>query len=495
MQSEDSQADLWEIYRLELVFLNPEEYRWQLFQYWPGIEPDDGKPAAGRAEAVYRLQAQSLLGWVYASARLGHFANPEPEGEVRIDVAAIREEMLLRMGDQLTDEERQQRLSDFIDGYCKHTSEIVDAEGLPKGTVDWIADIKSPEPSVRYLDRTAALDITSALFVANSWDLYGRISFPDERNIKDPISGSAIKSFDYSISYPNGKRSNLLGYPIDLVCSLQTADAEETGSKDAQRQNPLGSLVECKDYFEHCNPIESEEQKLWYCMYGFLIDQINKYGANRDTLYVRCFPLRICGYDHFLQILVRNRNGAGKVGSLPPVFNKGIDTIVLKECLRELMVPMHITAFQRHAAKHFDGEFRTAQTGDNYLHRIFAQHAPNLVKMNGLWLGQAFYGYAPSNDLAGFRRWRLIEPGGEGWEKRPPSNVVGEGHCVYVDTEKLMVVRVPWERRFSKLSPLLSGTGKQRLQEQWDWLNHYAKRKRFTEGILQLTRGFDNDEN
>jgi hypothetical protein len=494
MRSEDEQADLWEIYRLELVFLNPEEYRWQLFQYWPGASAsEEEKSAVRRAEAVYRLQAQSLLEWVHESTTSRHFAEPESEERVQIDVAAIRRDMLARMGDNLNADDRKHLLCNFIDRYCKHASEIVDAEGLPKDTVDWISDIKTENPQVRYLDRSEAADVTSTLFVAHDWDLYGRISFP-EKNIRDEISASALKSFDYCISYPDGVRDNLLGYPIDLVCSLQWDDYRNVSPESPSSKNPLKSLVECKDYFQHCNPISSVEQKLWYCMYGLIIDQINKYGAHRDALYARCFPLRICGYDHFLQILVRNRNGSAAVGSLPAVFNKGLETIVLKECLRELMVPMHITAFQRHAAKRFDNDFSDEAQPKNYLHHLFALHAPNLVKMDGLWVDQEYYSYAPSPALAGFRRWRRMDPSNDGWQKRPSRSSIGHGHYVYVDPEGLIVVQVPWERRFGKLSPLLSGTGKQRLREQWHWLNDYAKRKRFTGHLMQLTRTFENPE-
>lgn len=503
MPHEEIDRGEWRIYRLELIFLNPEEYRWQVFQYWPGFPGNSNEPPRRNGEAIYRTQAQQLLHWVYEAAKDG-FADPLPVPDVRIDTAAIWNRMLERI-DGGSPRDKARKLRERLDDICEHVGEICKGEGIPRRHVQIIRRI-SPHGGCIELGAREALDLVSALYVAHDWDVWGRLAFPAKPGMgvepDIPPNPARLGSFSYVIDYPEGSADNLLGYPVDLLCSVGTRlPAKDPGSRNSTDEDAIaasrikfGALAEYGDYFEHCNDIRRAQHDS-YRLYGYLIDEIAKDVADETTIFIRCFPLRICGYDHFIQVLLQptQRRSIGNAGiTLPKVFaNPPKDApagelpelLILKECLREMIVQMHIAAFQRAALDELDDPGKVTPRTPEQERELFARHAPNLVRMDRIWVNDHVYAYVPDGKLR-LNRWKPIEEDDDRLAKLEGAS----GDDRFLEMSCGVRAHIPWEDDFKSLSALLGGTGKMRLEEQWEWLKEMIQRRRAAEKMEQLAK-------
>ena len=492
----------WRIYRMELIFLNPEEYRWQVFQYWPSSPENSNEPTRRVGEAIYRTQAQQLLHWVYEAAKHG-FADPLPIPEVKINTATIWKTMLDRIeGDSPSD--KAKKLRQRLDDVYEHVRKICRNEGIPRQHVQIIKKI-APKGGIIELGAREALDLVSALYVAHDWDVWGRLAFPAKTtgNAEPSVQANPARlgSFSYVIDYPEGTAENLLGYPVDLLCAAGTrlppknpSDRlkEDLDAIDISRAK-FGDLAGFRDYFEHCNSIKKSQHDT-YRLYGYLIDEIAQDIADETTIFIRCFPLRICGYDHFIQILLQPTEPLPKDRGidLPKVFaNPAKDALpgelpellILKECLREMIVQMHIAAFQRAVLEELDDPDIVTPRDLPEARELFANHAPNLVRMDRIWVNGHAYTYAPEGKLR-FDRWMRIEDGDDNWLH---FNDAGDDDR-FLRMKCGICAHIPWEEDFKGLSALLGGTGKMRLEEQWEWLEGAIVRRQDAEKMERLAR-------
>jgi hypothetical protein len=468
--SEGGGLNGWEIYRLEFAFLNPEEYRWQMFQYWPaeeGAVPSDDDIHGG-TEATYRRQAQKLLSWVSKTLKLQSHSFKQKNKDVSIDGSKIKKSIKLSLQrDGVTDIDTA--FTSLIDQYKASIKTHFDRDGLSYPIKDIFDQIKIGKRTI-YIDSKFAIDLISSLYISYDWDIFGRLAYC--QSDLEKINASMLGSISYALSYPKTRKKgglpNILGYPVEIV--------HLSSSK-------LRKVVHMKDdYFSFCNKIQ-DVQKNWYRVYGHIIDELNKDTADSEEhVYIRCFPLRICGYDHFLQIFLRPTEGIciGHFrGDIPELFSprprKGVPSLVVfKECLRELIVQMHVATFQRRVLEEFSRDIGCAGSDDNCLMTIFARHAPNLVKMEGLWVNDTYYTYDASGDLE-FKQWQATTEGNAAWKSRPICGGVNP-HFACLESSKI-IANVPWEDDYKDLASLLDGTGEMRLEEQWQWLKNAVPRR------------------
>lgn len=127
----------WEIYRFELVFLNPEENRWQMFQ--EAVSQSGGstasQPNQGGGEndvgATYRKQAQELLTWVREAVTKEIHRSPHSKitarktlDTVNIDVTAMKEQLKRLCSDDF---------DKFIKRAIATTENTLESQGLSAG--------------------------------------------------------------------------------------------------------------------------------------------------------------------------------------------------------------------------------------------------------------------------------------------------------------------------------------------------------------------------
>jgi hypothetical protein len=470
--SERDGANGWEIYRLEFAFLNPEEYRWQLFQYWPAT--DGAVPNKDQIDEVpetYRRQAQKLLSWVSTSLENLEWKTKSGETkrhkfqrqieQISLDGSKIKREITSLL-ESNGDSEAGLTFSNLMDAYSDEIKRHFNIDHLDFPKENIFNEIKNGNCNIPITGKFA-IDLISSLYIAYDWDIFGRLAYRQDG--KEIINASTLGSFSYALSYPQNGDVKLLGYPVEIVHLSNSKLRKVMHMKD--------------DYFEYCNNIQ-DRHKNWYRIYGHLIDELNKdVAASGEHIYVRCFPLRICGYDHFLQILLRpelNNNDGHFRGDIPELFSskprEGVPSLVVfKECLRELIVQMHVATFQRRVLDEFSS-LEVCKKGDEALQmEIFARHAPNLVKMEGLWVKDCYYTYVASGDL-GFKQWRATSKDEVAWVSPPACGGNGQ-HFARLVSGKI-IANVPWEEDYKDLASLLDGTGEMRLEEQWQWLKTAA---------------------
>lgn len=474
--SEGDGSHGWEIYRLEFAFLNPEEYRWQMFQYWPaeeGAVPTDSE-IRDSTDATYRRQAQKLLKWV--STSLENLEWTTKSGEIKKHKFQQKNENVCLNGSNIKngiidllksngDSSAEATFLELIENYSDSIKSHFERDSLNFPEDNIFDRIKGGDENIS-IGSKFAIDLISSLYISHDWDIFGRLAYCADSVKK--INASTLGSVSYALTYPDEGSKDILGYPVEIV--------HLSSSK-------LRKVVHMKDdYFSFCNEISNNHIN-WYRVYGHIIDEINKDAANSETnVYLRCFPLRICGYDHFLQIFLRpigSVDDSKFYGDVPELFSRnhreGVPSlIVFKECLRELIVQMHVATFQRRVSAEFMEKRSETESDDDDLAAIFARHAPNLVKMEGLWVNDRYYTYVASGPL-GFKQWQATGDGDDAWVA-PPTCGGNESHYAQVVSGKI-IAKVPWEDDYKDLAKLLDGTGEMRLEEQWHWLKNEAKRR------------------
>src|SRR3569832_838742 len=281
---------LLEIYRLELVFMNPAEARWQMFQYGA---------ADAKGSAVYRYQAQCLLEFVHQSLAKYEVQHP---GVIRMTQPNLGSDMI-----ELNIAKLRSKLRRIAaDEYGAWIGEIKDnllitlrgenLESAAKFIEDNIFNgLANEDTACCRLTRQQALTLISALYCARRWDIFGKLSFPKSRADSRP----APALFSYEIGYcearPSIEAEKALEYGVKIGIQWNDKDAEEA------------------NYFgDFCADVIKGREAFWYCFYGVLLEWINTSLAGEnptDTpvgpVQIVCFPLQICGYDHFLQLYVR----------------------------------------------------------------------------------------------------------------------------------------------------------------------------------------------
>ncbi|MGH8646654.1 MAG: hypothetical protein ACREX4_20240, partial [Gammaproteobacteria bacterium] len=485
----------WEIYRFELVFLNPEENRWQMFQ--EAVSQSGGstasqpgtasQPNQGGGEndvgATYRKQAQELLTWVREAVTKEIHRSPHSKitarktlDMVNINVTAMKEQLKRLCSDDF---------DKFIKRAITTTENTLESQGLSAGPFKDLFNAISDGTGRQYplipLKQTDALNLVSAMFVAREWDIFGRLSFPISQETKE--NPATVGTFAYSIVYPGEKNAEnstnaetALGYQVCLYLA-GTRQLKATG----------------QSYYRVCSDVNELEQSR-YCFSGRLLDALHSGLAGKDVaelpkgrFHVRCFPLRICGYDHFLQIYLRPTNGVTGgldryvASDIPELFERNYVNgkppktyIVLKECLRELLVQMHIAVFQHHVAQELARYARALKFHE--VDEIFCRHAPDLVRVEWVEITRSkktkcFCYDRASNDPFEPKTWRE-------WEDNQLSGTLrGEGNgsdhiASFVSWDKMkdpptptgrINAYVPWEDDFrGSLEPLFRGTGQQR---------------------------------
>ena len=508
--------------RFELVFLNPEENRWQMFQETDG-ESWDG--------AMYRSQAQHLLSSVRKAFRarcveftksLGPKATQRPASLIDLDCALekkIGASGAKYKGQHLTaincldsgnvekkniridiNEFRKvlnractkgdTRVFDFgahLSAIGNQLNEIVRLEKIPESPHLRVFAALRDQLEEITLTRDEALSLVSTLFIARHWDVPGKFSFPDEvrSQTNDVPCAAAVPVFSYSICYRRGaptRKKTDAEHALDYEVDVQVVGAKKCPGV-------------WEPYFELCHDPNEPEETFWYSFYGFLIDSVNSNlsGPNlvkgeKERVHIVCLPLRICGYDHFLQLYFRlddpeveavwdaDLSDLTMAALLDKAYpdHRGRKTTVpfrtlLKECLRELLVQIHIAAFQHYVLD--DLKRRKEPKLEKQVGEIFGQHAPNLVRLSRISLSEICFQYCDDPERP-FMRWR--RQGNDPFISLPSTaQIASKPHWSRIadETAGCVVADIPWEGFLEgALNPLFLGTGRQRLIEQYQWV-------------------------
>ncbi len=263
----------------------------------------------------------------------------------------------------------------------------------------------------------------------------------------------------------------------------------------------------------------SLEEACFYAFYGQTIDaiQVALSGVNDSDqsravdelsrakvaqpseLYTLTIPVRVCGYDHFINLPLKIETPVDFMAEeqdenichlLKHMRFSARTKTIFQESVRELLVQVHIAAFQSYV----DADLRKRTFfGEMELMELFSEHAPHIVRTSRIWLARndkVVWVYSYPDELLG--KWRKLtddercirnssgsEKGRDSCERCPSiedgslqtekhiAQVFGGGH-----SEFAMYAHIPWESNFSKLglNDLFQGTSAQRLSEQWTWL-------------------------
>ena len=328
----------WEVYRFELVFFNSRENRWQLFQE----SSKELRPPTG-PQGFYRRQIYSMLRDTRAvfdrKFKNTNFAcTPLASRPVMVNLATLGTTGFTASDAKNPD--RQQIVKDIKTSWK--------AEGLEgKNVINLLDAIEQGTYGKYELTSQEALDLMTCLPIRRPWDIYGRLDAfqPDYRDLP-PVKRN-ISHFTYKISIPDSRGpqahcEKLLGYAVDL---------------DFPKGNHAGP------FYKFCRDIDPKNQKKreaqWYAYYGHLVDEI-QFGLAASENYkketfVSAYPLRICGWDHYLTLYIRPLDGRDATATdltndLAAAESKykesHLGMTILKECWREFLVQIRIAAFQ-----------------------------------------------------------------------------------------------------------------------------------------------------
>jgi hypothetical protein len=481
----------WNIYRFELVLFNALQNRWQLFQ----------ERSHKDEKSFYRREIQALLRSVRQATAL-HCRRPvggsKRPSSTRLFGCADANAYSAATGLcrlNLT------HLVEFFDNFrIPHQQR----RSMVEKVEETLRDDKIFGPAVRNIlqamkngrnvnrsvSRGVCLDLLSALPLKRDWDVYGRIQFPrpagkSRSSDRGDLGLAARRLFAYKITLEepraDGKfatrAERALGYNVFLdFPQAECALARTSRSFSGRYYNLVGDV--------------SNELAGWYGFYGHMVDALQVALADpvpddqtvpRD-IYVISYPLRICGWDHFLQLYVRPvSNGRAYAaaeleadwGSTGGIAGSAYDTAVFKECLRELLVQIRIAAFQR-----FVRDSLYAQQHAFVADKYFAAFAPILVRASCLDLRGKYYAY-PKRAGDPIPRWAHDRDPGVKFPTKDDAHVAEIANGVRV--------LVPWEAdRFREsLNPLFRETGRQRLAEQWEWV---AKSVKMQKKLVELRR-------
>lgn len=458
-------AKQWELYRIELVFFNSRDNRWQLFQETTS-PPDNVRSPQG----FYRRQIYSMLKDMRQVFKLQFADKRDATGNViqtPFQSASITNQRPVEIN-----------LGPLLDGldHANATNEarkvIVDnvrdswkAEGLGNtSNVDYLLhSIEHGRRKRCELTYTEALDLMTCLPFLRHWDIYGSIDpFHKDFAARHP-NFVLTPFFTYKIlvrppATPMANCETLLNYNVDL---------EFPGSTPIQ---PFYTF--CRDVADLASP-----EAQWYACYGHLVDQIQfalAAPAQDRKVMVAAYQLRVCGWDHYLQLYFRRIDGmdatAGELAKaltmLGGVFTR---TTILKECLREFLVQIRIAAFQGYVSDEIGRQSLPDSTEEipGWVGEFFCKHAHNLVQVDWMRCADKWFGYPPAGGDQTPMWGVLPEP--------PPEHDVQDYRKVLVWSEPNIEAWTPWEKRYSLdfenvLDPVFAGTSRQRLQEQFEWL-------------------------
>ncbi len=282
----------------------------------------------------------------------------------------------------------------------------------------------------------------------------------------------ATGGFTYKISIPQLRPidtncEQLLGYAVDL----DFPNADYTGS-----------------FYKFCRNIPEliSPEARWYACYGHLVDQI-QFGLAASNVtkvtFVAAYPLRICGWDHYLQLYFRRSDGrnatakdlsddlAGVGDFCDNRKENNLGMTILKECLREFLMQIRIAAFQGYVSDEIVGLETPLPKSEDEIARwvgeFFCKHAHNLVQVEWMRCADKWFGY-PEPGADQTPMWRSI---GEPQNARKRRGY----HVVPVRRNPNIRALVPWEKHYTTkfrgaLDPVFAGTSRQRLEEQLEWL-------------------------
>jgi hypothetical protein len=208
-------------------------------------------------------------------------------------------------------------------------------------------------------------------------------------------------------------------------------------------------------------------------------------------------PIRICGYDHFLQIYWRPNGAEAELQAtlrdgaacFKALFDQSLGTttkvrvmVPLKESLRELFVQMHLAAFQHHVLADLRGRTTEEGLSAGETDRLFYLHAPNLVRMDEMLLpnGEGWYHYMSNrSDGRGpiMDSWVYEQKADESSKIQTKSRPNHIASLKVISGE--LKVFLPWEEDFDgPLDHLFRGSSEDRLQEQYEWLRRTVRIRR-----------------
>jgi hypothetical protein len=402
----------------------------------------------------------------------------------------------------------------------------------------YLKDGPDAESSPPQLDRQGALDLLSILAVHHTWDLSGlhldrdgagaskeakspRESF-GARHTRLPMSAFVIE-YDNKPAASAPYSSKILGYSVRLVGLAGSATTSQSGAWE--------SIPEC-DYFEACcrqlrkkvdegAELRQDAEAVAYRFYAFITDAIQKAlqpnGSTKEgkaRVYFITYPVIGYGFQHFLNIFVRPKNGRAVGGSAeeeaknlwlewrhhvhgnrnpeakPSAYSASFT--MFKESLRELITDIRMKVFQWHTRQELlESQLGTIDEGADCLgknihHILFMNHihmknkkAPGDASCDFVDDGGGrtvmCYGYEKDRNCEVFFRWKR-----EGHED-PWPNAGARNRIVLEHSGRIVGCACAiWDPDFAGVQQqLFLQTSRLRLVRSYEWLTHRVELLRF----------------
>lgn len=480
------------IYRLELAYFNPAENRWQLFQEYFD-EANNNKQ--DEFELLFCSMAQNLLKSLRKSiedknqkTKAVQVLNLNNENDQQNHLCIEGKSIMAKLQEAARKRKRigdNASLANLLDEIKKKHQKIAKSQKKQKKLFDRLFEAIQKKENVCF-DRKEVTQLLSGLFIAPHWDVFGRISFPPTTPTPYSISGASMREMDVEIEYI----MNMSSVPLAVnKPDFDRVEKEIGPLKGKKRQidkihKVLGYSVRLKlaypqksnaaiqdvslPYFQFCHAPDGNEL-IWYTFYAYLFDLFQRYllpvPEPDNKVNLKVLPLRICGYDHFIHIYYSEEKTD---------LWEGNQYVIIKECVRELLVQMHISAFQYYS----ELDLKQKRVFDSIaLRKIFCKNAPTLVRMDyakhpegqGNRKGNKEFRYR-EKEGAGFKEWELGTANAE-----PPKDQEDSPHIARIDNPPITMY-IPWEddNRYLSLEDFFKTTGEQRLREQWIWLQRRA---------------------
>ncbi|MBX3670125.1 MAG: hypothetical protein KF778_17120 [Rhodocyclaceae bacterium] len=491
----------WIVKRIELLFYNACENRWEMFQESGEIRRERYDPLA---DAFSRRQIQGLLETVRSIFSKIH----------KIDGSRI-----WCKGDAINQREGEIRFLLSLDGdtgfgkdFLAYCEKALEGEGVDDVTL--LKELRS-SGTVVSVPFPSALNLVSVLPVAFDWDVFGALGAKStgarSKTVDEYLDDAGIHNdylyrfFVYCVQHKrNGDGS--------FDASVQLAAAGEGGSARSGNKVPYADFVQIR-----CREMSGDEKNLYH-YYSRIIDEFQastKAGDDpRSSLtYYAVYPIIACGYKHYLQLEVEPcgesgvphgvEDSGGMVLDCYEAFNAWFtahraDYLIFKESLRELLVQIRLSAFNHRVTNWIiDNRERILRSKDPRRESVecFSMFAPQINEMMAIEAERRFWGHVPSRERDDhscpvrrvLRPWREFEfeiaPAGGGAEtsdfgqSQAWTDVLKKEICIHGDPPVSVLVASISSHRINicicptqsneVLNECFTGTNLRRLEEQF----------------------------
>jgi hypothetical protein len=520
-------APAWEIYRLELVYFDPEFRRWQLFQEQPDLAHSLGGDA--KHPINHRRTIQKLLQSIrtlFENLPLAEWGIPLQAATDHVRDTHGKEGEYVTLS--ITPSQRKhytaclkhEVISAFFGALEKYasTDNILKPNPALQTAITKLREwLETPNTDKIEIDRKAARQIISLLPVLPHWDLWGAIRQGWETSEKKGIPPSPFQRLgklrspfytSHFIYQYNGTEDGhlnsrkLLGYSV-------LAEAEYIDLDDRQARP---DSIHLRDYFDYACPPRRKELTA-YRLYAFLLDrlQLGLSGQEADSeaenkiehLYYVAWPIfTSLGRRHFLQLYARPVPDcpAPAARHLHDAFlqlHQHMSWADLRDILGEELTQVDLDRFHAHIADQLneitDGRYVAEEHSDAVLIGLMARNLELLMPVDA---AQHWHSGNPADQEAvrwSYQSFGEIIPLGSEWTKQKSdlSSSLPEAFGDLSWQTASLGRETPTQRELRKaFRHWLVERQLRALQRDWDAKRYERERKRHDAESLWKTRHY-----